>query len=51
MICAIFAGVVLAVFLFYRRTIRHYGVERVDRSVEKERRMSLVLILQPSESQ
>jgi len=51
MICAIFSGVVLAVFLFYRRKILHYGIERVDRSVEKERRMSLVLALQPSGSQ
>jgi hypothetical protein len=51
MICGIFAGVVLAVFLYYRRTIRHYGIERMDRSVEKERRMSLILTLQPSESQ
>ena len=51
MICAIFAGVVLAVFLFYRRKILHYGIERMDRSIEKERRMSVVLTLQPSESQ
>jgi len=51
MICAIFAGVVLAVFLFYRRKILHYGVEKVDKGVEKERRMSLVLTLQPSASQ
>jgi len=50
MICAIFAGVVLAVFLFYRRRILHYGREKVDKSVEKERQMSLVLTLQPSES-
>jgi hypothetical protein len=50
MICAIFAGVVLAIFLFYRRKILHYGVEKVDKSVEKERRMSLVLTLQPSGS-
>jgi hypothetical protein len=51
MICAIFAGVVLAIFLFYRRKILHYGVEKMDKSVEKERRMSLVLTLQPSGSQ
>jgi C4-dicarboxylate-specific signal transduction histidine kinase len=50
MICAIFAGVVLAIFLFYRRKILHYGVEKVDKNVEKERRMSLVLTLQPSGS-
>ena len=51
MICAIFAGVVLAVFLFFRRKISHYGIEKMDKSVEKERRMSLILTLQPSEPQ
>ena len=48
MICAIFAGVVLAIFLFYRRKILHYGREKMASNVEKERRMSLVLTLQPS---
>ncbi len=51
MICAIFAAVVLAVFLYYRRKILHYGIEKMESSVEKERRMSLVLTLQPSGSQ
>ena len=51
MICAIFAAVVLAIFLFYRRKILHYGIEKMESSVEKERRMSLVLTLQPSGSQ
>ena len=48
MICAIFAALVLAIFLFYRRKILHYGIEKMESSVEKERRMSLV---QPSGSQ
>ena len=51
MICAIFAGVVLAIFLFYRRKILHYGIEKMASNVEKERRISLVLTLQPSGSQ
>ena len=45
MISAIFAAVVLAIFLFYPRKILHYGIEKMESSVEKERRMTLVLTL------